>query len=115
MNTVMFKIELFKPNGGTKQIADVGSVERMLTGYWHIDKPYGVDETAVRDALPISYHKAYKRSSKFWYDENGNANCYLRDAKNKRLIVPDKALAKVLGSKPVDMLKLSSLINKHIL
>ena len=34
MNTVMFKIELFKPNGGTKQIADVGSVERQLTGYW---------------------------------------------------------------------------------
>ncbi len=86
MNIVMFKIELFKLNGRTKQIANVGSIERQLTGYWHIDKPYGVDETAVRDALPIPYHKAYKRSSIFWYDENGNANCYLKDAKNKRLL-----------------------------
>ena len=37
-----------------------------------------------------------------------------QDTKNRRLIVPDKKLSEVLGSKPVDMLKMSSLLNKHI-
>ncbi|MBS0624617.1 MAG: type I DNA topoisomerase [Verrucomicrobia bacterium] len=38
----------------------------------------------------------------------------LQDAKNKRLIVPDSKLAKVLGTKePVDMMKLSGLLSKH--
>jgi DNA topoisomerase-1 len=38
-----------------------------------------------------------------------------QDSKNKRLIVPDAKLAKVFGSKePVDMMKLSGLLNKHI-
>lgn len=37
-----------------------------------------------------------------------------QDTKNKRMIVPDKKLAEVLGSKPVDMLKMSGLLNKHI-
>lgn len=39
----------------------------------------------------------------------------LQDAKNKRLIVPDAKLAEVFGSKkPVDMMKMSGLLNKHI-
>jgi DNA topoisomerase I len=38
-----------------------------------------------------------------------------QDKKNKRLIVPDKALAKLFGSKePLDMMKLSAALNKHI-
>ena len=37
-----------------------------------------------------------------------------QDAKNRRLIVPDKKLSEVIGSKPVDMLKLACLLNKHI-
>lgn len=38
-----------------------------------------------------------------------------QDTKNKRLIVPDNKLAEVFGSKkPVDMLKLATLLNKHI-
>jgi DNA topoisomerase I len=38
-----------------------------------------------------------------------------QDPKNKRLINPDEKLAKVFGSKkPVDMLKLAGLLNKHI-
>jgi len=86
MATVMFKIELRKLNGGSKQIANVKGVERKLIGYWHIDRPYGVDETAIHDALPIPYRKAYERSSQFWYDEKGNASCYLKDAQNKRLL-----------------------------
>jgi DNA topoisomerase-1 len=40
-------------------------------------------------------------------------NC--QDPKNKRLIVPDAKLAKVFGNnKPVDMMKLSGILNKHI-
>lgn len=37
-----------------------------------------------------------------------------QDAKNKRLIVPDSKLAAVIGSKPVDMLKLAGCLSKHI-
>lgn len=39
----------------------------------------------------------------------------LQDPKNKRLIRPDAALAKVFGSKePVDMMKLAAILNKHL-
>jgi DNA topoisomerase-1 len=38
----------------------------------------------------------------------------LQDPKNKRLIVPDANLAKVLGKKPVDMMKLAGLLSKHM-
>lgn len=39
----------------------------------------------------------------------------LQDPKNKRLICPDAALAKVFGSKePVDMMKLASILSKHL-
>lgn len=39
----------------------------------------------------------------------------LQDPANKRLIVPDEKLAKIFGStEPVDMFKMTSLINKHI-
>lgn len=37
-----------------------------------------------------------------------------QDAKNRRMINPDSKLAKVLGSRPVDMLKMTSLVSKHI-
>lgn len=37
-----------------------------------------------------------------------------QDAKNRRMIVPDSKLSEVLGKKPVDMLKLATLLNKHI-
>lgn len=40
----------------------------------------------------------------------------LQDSRNKRLINPDAKLAKVLGTKePIDMMKLSGAISKHIL
>lgn len=38
----------------------------------------------------------------------------LQDTKNKRLINPDKKLAEVLGSKSIDMLKMSGAISKHL-
>jgi chromatin remodeling complex protein RSC6 len=31
------------------------------------------------------------------------------------MIVPDQKLSEVLGKKPVDMLKIAGLLNKHIL
>jgi chromatin remodeling complex protein RSC6 len=37
-----------------------------------------------------------------------------QDTKNRRMIVPDKKLAEVLGNKSVDMLKMAGLLNKHI-
>jgi chromatin remodeling complex protein RSC6 len=38
----------------------------------------------------------------------------LQDAKNRRMICPDKKLAEVLGSRPIDMLKMAGALNKHI-
>ncbi|MBI3236891.1 MAG: DNA topoisomerase I, partial [Chlamydiales bacterium] len=39
----------------------------------------------------------------------------LQDPKNKKLIVPDAKLAKVFGSnKPLDMMKLSGVLGKHL-
>lgn len=37
-----------------------------------------------------------------------------QDQKSKRMIVPDEKLSKVIGNRPVDMLKLAGHINKHI-
>lgn len=37
-----------------------------------------------------------------------------QDTKNKRMVIPDKKLSEVLGKKPVDMLKMAGLLNKHI-
>ncbi len=37
-----------------------------------------------------------------------------QDTKNKRMIVPDEKLSKIIGHKPVDMLKLATHLNKHI-
>ena len=37
-----------------------------------------------------------------------------QDEKNKRMIVPDKKLAAVIGNRPVDMLKLAGCLSKHI-
>lgn len=37
-----------------------------------------------------------------------------QDTKNRRMINPDKKLADVIGSKPVDMLKLAGCLSKHL-
>lgn len=38
----------------------------------------------------------------------------LQDPINKRRIIPDEALAKVIGNEPIDMMKLSSHLSKHL-
>jgi chromatin remodeling complex protein RSC6 len=38
----------------------------------------------------------------------------LQDSKNRRMICPDKKLAEVLGSRPINMLKMAGVLNKHI-
>lgn len=37
-----------------------------------------------------------------------------QDTKNRRMIVPDEKLSKIIGNRPVDMLKLAGHLNKHI-
>jgi len=38
----------------------------------------------------------------------------LQDAKHRRMIKPDKKLSAIIGTKPIDMLKLAGCLNKHI-
>ena len=37
-----------------------------------------------------------------------------QDMKNRRMINPDKKLSEVLGSRPIDMLKMAGALSKHI-
>ncbi len=37
-----------------------------------------------------------------------------QDAKNRRMINPDKKLSTVIGSRPIDMMKLAGALSKHI-
>lgn len=37
-----------------------------------------------------------------------------QDMKNRRMICPDSKLSAVLGSRPIDMLKIATALNKHI-
>ena len=39
----------------------------------------------------------------------------LQDAKDKRVINPDAALATIIGAEPVGMMKMTGLINKHFI
>lgn len=38
----------------------------------------------------------------------------LQDSKHRRMINPDAKLSRVLGSRPIDMLKMAGALNKHI-
>ncbi|MFI5334629.1 MAG: SWIB/MDM2 domain-containing protein [Chlamydiales bacterium] len=38
----------------------------------------------------------------------------LQDDKNRRMINPDAKLGKVLGNRPINMLKMAGALNKHI-
>jgi DNA topoisomerase-1 len=38
----------------------------------------------------------------------------LQDPTNKRRIIPDAALSKIIGKEPIDMMKLSSFLSKHL-
>ena len=38
----------------------------------------------------------------------------LQDEKNKRVVVPDDLLAEVIGSKPIDMFKMTKKISEHL-
>jgi DNA topoisomerase-1 len=62
---------------------------------------------AIVDAEELSRPEVTKR---LWvYIKENN----LQDPKNKRTIVPDAKLAKVIGKKPIDMMKLASALSKH--
>src|SRR5262249_40854893 len=62
---------------------------------------------AVVDAQELSRTEATQR---LWiYIKKHN----LQDPKNKRIIIPDAKLAKVIGKKPIDMMKLAGALSKH--
>ncbi|HEX2582512.1 MAG TPA: type I DNA topoisomerase [Chlamydiales bacterium] len=62
---------------------------------------------ALVDAEELSRPEVTKR---LWvYIKENN----LQDPKNKRTIVPDAKLAKVIGKNPIDMMKLAALLSKH--
>ena len=84
--TVLFRIELRKPDKNPTWIANIKAVEAELIGYYANGKPWKVDKDAVLDVLPCKYKKAYKRSSQFWYDEHRNAHCELDDLRGKLLV-----------------------------
>lgn len=66
------------------------------------------DLAAIVGAQAISRPEATK---KLWdYIKSNN----LQDPKNKRTIVPDAKLSKVLGKNPIDMMKLASALSKHL-
>lgn len=67
----------------------------------------------LADVLGVDEITRTELMKKIWeYIKSNN----LQDTKNKRLIVPDKKLAKVFGSKEsIDMMKLPSKLNKHLL
>ncbi len=66
----------------------------------------------LSDLLGVTELSRPEATKKLWeYIKAHN----LQDGKNKRLIIPDPKLAKVLGTKePVDMMKLSGLLSKHL-
>ncbi len=39
----------------------------------------------------------------------------LQDAKDKRVINPDGTLAKLLGTEPINMMKMTGVLNKHFI
>lgn len=80
-----------KPSGLTKQTYSISEDLQAVVGSGKMTRPQIVKKLWV-------YIKAKK----------------CQDAKNKRMICPDAKLAKVIGNKPVDMLKLAGHLNKHI-
>lgn len=62
---------------------------------------------AIVDAKQLSRPEVTK---KVWDYIKANK---LQDPKNKRRIVPDAKLAKVIGKTPIDMMQLSKALNKH--
>lgn len=81
-----------KPSGLTKMTYNVSSELQAVVGSKSLTRPQIVKYLWVY----IKKHKC-------------------QDTKNRRLIVPDAKLAAVFGGKkPVDMLKMAGLINKHI-
>lgn len=66
------------------------------------------DLAAIVNAKEISRPDATK---KIWeYIKSHN----LQDPINKRQIIPDAALGKIIGKKPIDMLKLATFLSKHL-
>lgn len=87
--TILFRIELRKPDGNPKPIAIVRGVPAGLIGVYGPDGvPLTPDKAQVRAALPHCYRAAFDRDDAFWFtkdDHLGNATCYLRGARGRVL------------------------------
>ncbi|MCI0381514.1 MAG: SWIB/MDM2 domain-containing protein [Chlamydiae bacterium] len=77
--------------GLTKQTYSCSAALQEIVGSKKLTRPQIVKKLWI-------YIKAHKR----------------QDPKKRRMIVPDKKLAAVLGSRPIDMLKIAGCLNKHI-
>lgn len=84
--TVLFKVELRKPDENPKYIGTVKGVEAGVIGYYHEGKPYAPDRDAIEQALPACYRKAFQRSGgNFWFDTKDNATLTLCNPRHKVL------------------------------
>lgn len=74
------------------------------------DKPVNLSEdlAAIIGKGPIPRKNVTK---KIWEYIKKNK---LQDEKNKRMIKPDTKLSKILGSKPIDMFKMTAKVSKHV-
>lgn len=85
--TVLFNVQLRKPDGNSEYIATVKGVEAGCIGYYAQGIPYKPDNTAIEQALPHHYRKAFARSQgNFWFDTKDNATLILYGSRGKVLI-----------------------------
>lgn len=100
---------------GSKKKASAKKVSKKKTSAKKAKKPSNQPKkTLSKDLAAICGIDALSRPEvikKMWeYIKAHN----LQDSKNKRTIVPDTKLAKVIGNDPIDMMKLSGLIGNHL-
>ena len=84
--TVLFRIELRKPDGNPKPIGIARGVPAGLIGFYGTgDVPMTPDTRQVREMLPHCYRAAFDRDGAFWFDTDSNATSYLRGTRRKVL------------------------------
>jgi upstream activation factor subunit UAF30 len=97
-----------KPKAKTKPKAKAPAKARKKTGLSQITYSVSEQLEEIVRAKKLTRPQIVKN---LWVYIKAN-KC--QDTKNKRMIIPDKKLSEVLGKKPVDMLKMAGLLNKHI-
>lgn len=85
--TVLFRVELRKPDSNPKRIAVARAIEAALCGAWHaaLGVPLTVHRDCICEALPHYLRAAFDRDDSFWWDDMGNGYCTLRGARGRVL------------------------------